>query len=160
MAVKVGDYANVNSYTTLSTGAVNTSGLTNQNVLGIGVTYSKLSDTMLNAIKTSTATNFAAIRMEKINGGFNGSYRKLFYPGSCVWAVRGATIASTAPECTKRASSYTATSFTQGADVSWCNQPNMTRHYLCSNVHEGFTIVTNYESSENHNIPHHRIWIR
>lgn len=160
LAVKVGDYANISSYSTLSTGPVNIAGLTNPNVLGIGVTYSKLSDSMLNSIKTSTATNFAAIRMEKINGNFNASYRKLFYPGSCTWAVRGANIASVAPECTKRASVYTATSFTQGGDVSWCNQPNMTRHYLCSNVHEGFTIVTNYESSENHNIPHHRIWIR
>lgn len=161
LAIKTGDYANINSFNTLSTSAVNVAGLTNTTVIGIGAGYySKLSDTMINNIRSSTAGNFAAYRLEKVNGNFNGTYRKLFYPGSCSWAVRGANIASVAPECTKRASVYNATSFTTGGSVSWCNQPNMSRHYLCSDVHEAFTIVSGYESSENHNIPQHRVWIR
>lgn len=122
----------------------------------------KLTNAQINYIRSSTASNFATYKVEKVvtSGGQNSGYRKLFYPGSCVFqnSPYGAYGSNTG--CQQSATAYNATTFT-GTYLQWCAQSNIPVSYMCSNGAEGFMRFNDsFMNSDSYNYFDHLVWIR
>lgn len=156
LAVKMGNIANnATAVRTLSTGAISTNYLENNSFNGMGNVYGKLSNSMINGIKNSTETNRVSYRWERHND------IPLFLSGACVFQAKsGAASGNSADYCTKRATTWNATTFRNNPNPEWCVQTNMPHVYFCTDIWESFQVVDGFESSTNHNWPLAKIWIK
>lgn len=157
LAVKMGNIPlNSTAVKTLTANAYNIGFLSSNDFTGMGNTYGKLSNSMINAIKGSTSTAIANYRWERYGG------QKIFIAGACTFQARtGSQIVSANDYCTRKGSDWNSSSFVRGNDVSsWCNQPNMPHVYFCTAPAEGFQVVNDFEYAHNHNWLLARVWIK
>lgn len=146
LVLKMGDYDQPSS---LSTASINTSGLQNINVIGIGTTYSKLSDSMINGIKT---VNY---RLEKIQSSFNASTATAFFPSSCTFQYQSGYSIYNSNNCSTSKPNYSDTSYDPRS--TWLNQSNIFG-YMSSGAN--LVRVNGYIQHENHNWVHLRLWVK
>lgn len=157
LAVKMGNIPlNSSAVKTLSSGSVSLNYLASLEFTGMGNVYGKLSNSMINGIKSSSSTSVATYRWERYN-----ETQTLFLAGACSFQARtGVQLASSADYCTKKALTWNATSFISNPQISWCSQVNMPHAYFCTNNGESFQVVNEWEHAPNHNWLLSRIWIK
>lgn len=159
LAFKMGDYDQPGSF---STGSNNLNLLNSPTVIGIGVgTYAKLSDAMINGIKSLSGTQDITYRVTKVGGSFNSTTQSSYWAGACSFGPKtGPSIYSSYPACSKFSNDYANKTLSNGY-LAWCNQGNIVGAYFCDgNANARINRVSGYLIHESHNWVHLQLWVR
>jgi hypothetical protein len=157
LVVKLGDYDLPNS---LTTGSTNLNLLTDANSIGIGTVYGKISDAMINGIRSKTGNQDIVYKIEKQKSSFNADYGVSYFSGQCSFGAKtGPSIYASYQECAIFTNDYTVKTLTTN-NQTWCNQPNISPAYFCDGSATKINRVQGYLGYENHNWINYLVWVR